>query len=650
MAAKSFCSVGLALALRAGRWCFVALGMLLTSAMASYAQDAIVERAFLEDKSGSLTWADVQQSQVDQQFQPYEGPLNRGYHPSAVWIRLRLKDGAASQGGLQRTVGIAPWYVLRIQPGYIDEVTLFDPLDANNPPPKVGDRQSIPQSGYHSLNHNFVVPIGTGPRTLWLRLETTSTRLIHVEALTLAQASEKDSLQSLLLGIFLAFLFLFFVWALLHWWQSREPLIGILAAHQLLTFLFGFTILGYMRLLFGEQLPALLIDQFTSFLVLTATATAIAFNRVFIDEFQPPTWFHRVINASLGFIVVLLAALFLGYVRLAMQLNMILLVLAAPVMLLAAIYARAWKIGAGDLQPLISRRFFLGYYAFGFALLSSFSLPSLGLVPSSELTLQANSIYGLLTGVLLLYILQLRAKRLQELNLQGQVKLEATRQQMVQDAQHRKDQAQFMAMLTHELKTPLSVLRMTLGLTNTTDNVRARFDQAIQDMSNVIDRFAWIDKLEEKAVLIHVSGFDALEELDRVLFAHNSLGRIVREADEKDVPLKTDVRLYCTVLNNLVHNALRYSPPDSQVTVSLHRTDSGESPSICIEVANLPGNSGWPDADKVFQKYYRSPGAQRQTGTGLGLYQAKRITHQLGGQLSFEPDAHFIRFVLCLPC
>ncbi len=638
-----------AMALHIRRWCLVALWALV-SPMASYAQDAILERAFLEDKAGSLTWADVQQSQVDQQFQRYEGPLNRGYHPNAVWIRLRLKDGAAHQKEVQHAVGFAPWYVLRIQPGYIDEVTLFDPLQAGDLPPKVGDRQSMPQSGYHSLNHNFVVPTGAGPRTVWLRLQTASTRLIHVEALTLAQASEKDSLQSLLLGIFLAFLFLFFVWAMLHWWQSRETLIGMLAVHQFLTFLFGFTILGYTRLLLGDQLPALWIDSFTNFLVLSATATAIAFNRVFIEEFLPPVWFRRLINATLVFLLVLLALLLLGYVRLAMQLNMILLVLVAPVMLVASINANAWKDGTDEFQPLISRRFFIGYYAFGFALLSSFTLPSLGLIPSSELTLQANSIYGLLTGVLLLYILQLRAERLQELNLQVQIKLEATRQQMVQDTQNRKDQAQFMAMLTHELKTPLSVLRMTLGLTNTTASVRERFDQAIQDMSNVIDRFAWIDKLEEKAFLIHVSGFDALEELDRVLFAHNSLGRISREADPKDFPLKTDVRLYCTVLNNLMHNALRYSPPDSQVKVSLQHTLFGERSAIRIEVANLPGNSGWPDADKVFQKYYRSPGAQRQTGTGLGLYQAVRITKQLGGQLSFEPDAHFIRFVLCIPC
>lgn len=650
MAARDFIARGLAVALRAGRWWIVTLWA-LASPMASFAQDAIVERAFLEDASGTLAWADVQQAQVDQQFHPYEGPLNRGYGTNATWIRLRLKAGNLTQGDSNNSVGFASWYVLRIQPGYIDEVTLFDPLGSDNAPPKVGDRQPLSKFGYRSLNHNFVIPMGSAPRTVWLRLQTTSTRLIHVEALTFAQASEKDSLQSVLLGIFLGFLLLFFVWAAVHWRQSRESLFGLLAVNQLSAFIFGFTILGYMRLLFGEHMSALWIDQITNILVLLATTTAIAFNRAFIAEYQPSPWFQRVITATLALMVVLLAMLLLGYVRLAMQINMVLLILAPPVLLLAAISARAWDGVVDDAPtPLISRKFLIGYYAFGVALLSSFALPSLGLAPSSELTLQANSIYGVVTGVLLLYVLQQRAKRLQELNLQGQVKLEATRQQMAQDAQHRKDQAQFMAMLTHELKTPLSVLRMTLGLTETSATVRARFDQAIQDMSNVIDRFAWIDKLEEKAFLIHVSGFDALEELDRVLFAHNSHGRIIRHADAIAFPLKTDVRLYCTVLNNLVQNALRYSPDDSEVTVKLDHASVGQAAAIRIEIANLPGKSGWPDADKVFQKYYRSPGAQRQTGTGLGLYQAMRIMKQLGGQLSFEPDAHLIRFVVCIPC
>jgi signal transduction histidine kinase len=385
-------------------------------------------------------------------------------------------------------------------------------------------------------------------------------------------------------------------------------------------------------------------------LVVGTTAAAVAFNRAFVDEFRPARRARQAITAIFYLGPVLLVVVALGYVRIAMQVNMVLISLMPLLFLFSAMTARGWSLPADAPPPLVSRPFIVGYYAIGMALLASFSLPSLGLVPSAEISLQTNSIYGFVTGVVLLAILQRRSIRLEERHRQGETNLTITRQQMAQEAQHRKDQAQFMAMLSHELKTPLSVLRMALGLTSASTTLRARFDQAIQDMSNVIDRFAWLDKLEEKEFHVHVSGFDALQELDRLLFAHNGLGRITRVAADGPYPLNTDVRLFCTALNNLVQNALRYSSSDSPVVVTLQHTAHGGVAALSIEVANTPGASGWPDKDKVFQKYYRSPGAQRQTGTGLGLYQAARITTQMGGTLSYVPDSTLVRFVWSIPC
>lgn len=637
------------IAMRRARMLLLSLGLLLP--LASQAQDAIMERAYLEDAAGSLTWADVQQAPRATAFQGYTGPLNRGYDINAVWVRLQLQGTPlAQQDQATHLAGFAPWYVLRIQPGYIDEVTLYDPLGTETAPPKVGDRQPVPRFGYRSLNHNFVIPMSEAPRTVWLRLQTTSTNLVHVEALTFAQASAKDSLQSLLLGIFLAFLFLFFLWAFVHWWQYREPLIGILAIHQLAALAFSFSILGYLRLFVGDRVPAPWLDQLTIVLVLGATAAAVAFNRAFVNEFAPARWTRIIIAAVLWLMPALLVLVLLGFVRLAMQLNMVVVGITPLLFLAAAINARGWVRDPGAAPPLVSRGFFIGYYAIGIGLLSLFTLPSLGITNSAEIGLQANSIYGFVTGVVLLSILQRRAKLLATRLTEGQTNLEISRQQVAQEELHRKDQAQFMAMLSHELKTPLSVLRMALGLTTAPATIRGRFDQAIQDMSNVIDRFAWVDKLEARELQLHISGFDALQELDRLLFAHNIPGRISRQADEALYPVNTDVRLFCTVLNNLVQNALRYSAADSPVVITLKKSAHEGVATITIEVTNTPGASGWPDQGKVFQKYYRSPGAQRQTGTGLGLYQAARITQQLGGTLSYAPDSTLVRFVWSIPC
>lgn len=68
-----------------------------------------------------------------------------------------------------------------------------------------------------------------------------------------------------------------------------------------------------------------------------------------------------------------------------------------------------------------------------------------------------------------------------------------------------------------------------------------------------------------------------------------------------------------------------------------------------LELCNQPGQAGWPHPDCVFDKYYRSPQAQRQSGTGLGLYLVRSLTQALNGSIAYQPDDQWVRFVLTLP-
>jgi K+-sensing histidine kinase KdpD len=66
-------------------------------------------------------------------------------------------------------------------------------------------------------------------------------------------------------------------------------------------------------------------------------------------------------------------------------------------------------------------------------------------------------------------------------------------------------------------------------------------------------------------------------------------------------------------------------------------------------VANVPGQAGRPDADKVFGKYYRHPAAQRISGTGLGLYLCDGLARQIGATMHYLPTEQDVIFELCLP-
>jgi signal transduction histidine kinase len=614
------------------------------------ANDAIIERAYFEDPSNALQINDVRGDAFAEQFKPYTGPLNRGYSKSALWLKLTLRPIDTSNSDATPQVAHPDQrYVLRIQPSYLDEIALFEAESATKGSRLTGDQYPMSSQAYRSLNHNFVIQASSQPQTVWLRLKTSSTSLIHVEASSMEQAIAKDALQYLLMGSFIGFLFLFFCWAAVHWLDHREPMIGVLAVNQFIALAFSLAILGYNRFIWGNQIPAEWLDTSTSVLSLLAAASSIYFNMQFLKEFDPPPIGQRLILGMVAMLPVELLLLSSGQVLAAMQLNMLMVTLAPICFMLIALNCRAWTLPQPT-PPVFSKTMLVSFYGLSLVLLIGFALPSLGLIPSTEMALQTNSIYGLVTGLILIVTLQLRSRRQQKSHLEAQKNLEVAQQQVVQETKQREDQVQFMAMLTHELKTPLSIVRMALGADASSQKIKARADQAIQDMSNVIDRCAWIDRLHEREFVITKSGFDLVEELDRIIFSNNAQGRIQQVSSIASCSVASDVRMVGTLMGNLIDNALKYAHPDSPIDVRVVPKLQEQPPHVAVEITSRPGLCGWPEASKVFEKYYRSPGARRQTGSGLGLYQAAHIAQQLGGKMHYVPDEHYVRFQLCLPC
>jgi two-component system, sensor histidine kinase LadS len=103
------------------------------------------------------------------------------------------------------------------------------------------------------------------------------------------------------------------------------------------------------------------------------------------------------------------------------------------------------------------------------------------------------------------------------------------------------------------------------------------------------------------------------------------------------------------VLGNLIDNALKYAAPGSQIElVADSDTHLGQA-GIRVDVSNLPGPAGLPDAKQVFKKYYRSAGAQGKSGSGLGLYIASGMASVLSGHLRYQHTADMVRFSLWIP-
>lgn len=596
------------------------------------AADRIVERAYFEDKESQLSFEQARQ----RAFTPYTGLLSRGYSQSAFWLRLRIAPAGAEK------------LVLRIRPTYLDEIALFDPLQPSVRPRLAGDRQPWEKSEYPSLNFNFVVPMGDAPRDIWLRLKTTSTNQIYVEALPLAEIQKSDSKLDLLDSIYLASLVLFLVWALIHWFTQRERVIGVFIAKQAIALVYGLFYLGYFRVFLGDSVPAPWLDKATSLLIVGYVAAAIWFDSHLLREFQPPKWGMRLLRVLLALFPLEIALMILGKTTLALNINMIAILIEPLLAWLLAIMAGAWKTGENGTPPLVSRSALILLYSTVMVSVSLASLPTLGLVNTSEFTLYNFLGYGLISGVAMVAVLQLRVRRMEQRRMQVLTQFAVIEKQVEQERRQRLEQGKFMAMLAHELKTPLSVMRMVLGSKSPSGELLAHADRAVRDMDAVIERCLHAEKLSDRQLTANLAGCRLSDELREL--RHNSPApeRLVVNSEISPV-LKTDAQMLRIILANLIDNAMKYSPPGSPVQIDVAQENKARGDGIAISVKNLPGVAGRPDPEKVFQKYYRGKAAHHQTGSGLGLFLAESMARLLGGEVGYAPGDSFIRFKLWLP-
>ena len=103
------------------------------------------------------------------------------------------------------------------------------------------------------------------------------------------------------------------------------------------------------------------------------------------------------------------------------------------------------------------------------------------------------------------------------------------------------------------------------------------------------------------------------------------------------------------VLVNLLDNACKYSPPASPIEVRLQDQHLDGRPGWAWRVSNIPGQAGLPDEGRLFEKYYRSPGARHQSGSGLGLFLVRGLLDLMDGAIRFEVEDGRVVFSVWLP-
>jgi two-component system, sensor histidine kinase LadS len=616
-----------------GLWRFALCMLLVCTAVAGQAEPApspdayILARGFWKDPSGQATFDTAAQ----QTYSPYRGGLSRGYHADAAhWIRFTV---AASEQPLG----------LRVLPPWLDQVTLYDPATPGAPR-TLGDRFPQHLSDLHGPGHLFMLSPTAQPRDIWLRLQTTSSHLFNAEILPLDQLGPINTQRIIWSVLYVSILLILFFVLLPVWWTQRDRLLGIFLVKHAVYVYYGAAYLGLPTLLLADWLPPAFFDKAFVLSTLLITPLALRFDSSFLALYQPrPLWLN-VLKAcgwvSLANVLLMLA----GHASLALQLNLQIILVASVTVMLAVLSCQP----AAPTEQVMPKRTLVAYYA-----IIIFSLPLgvislLGWIEPREWSLYVIILHGLITGAVMAAILFVRAVRLANQSQQMAWQLDKARLDMALEQQRRQEQSQFLHMLMHELKTPLSVVTFALGTRQNPKNLELA-SSAVQDMKSIIDRCVQADQVGGMALDPHREDVDLHRLIQSTAAANRRLrGRVEVRADAVQ-PVHSDPQLLGIILSNLLDNAARYSDPVTPVDVALQPAVREGQAGVAVHVSNTPGLAGWPDADRIFTKYYRSAGAQRDSGSGLGLFLAQQLATNLGGSLHYLPTHRSVEFVLWIP-
>ncbi len=211
-----------------------------------------------------------------------------------------------------------------------------------------------------------------------------------------------------------------------------------------------------------------------------------------------------------------------------------------------------------------------------------------------------------------------------------------------------RQQRNFVSSVTHELKSPLASLQLgfeTLGARKLPEETHARvmsmIGTDIDRLRRLVDQILVAGRIDRGLLTFEEEtpqDIDIHELLDKIIeklsyVDHAVNDRVVVQAP-KGFRIRGSRSVLILVLNNLIENALKYSPKGEQITVAV----AVEERETVIKVEDRGMGLDKADMRRIFRMFHRSESAIKKAipGTGLGLYIVRSAVTMLGGRVWVE--------------
>ena len=201
----------------------------------------------------------------------------------------------------------------------------------------------------------------------------------------------------------------------------------------------------------------------------------------------------------------------------------------------------------------------------------------------------------------------------------------------------------FIANVSHELKTPLAVMGnyatmlQRPGITEAEKNEYAKaISEAARRLAQLITNILKLNKLENQKIFPQTAEYDLGEQLCECLLQFEDAWErkeLNIETDiQEDVRIRSDAELLSLVWNNLISNAVKFTPEGGTIGVTLKAAGDLVTVSVRDTGCGIKPETGM----HIFEKFYQGDTSHATQGNGLGLALVKRVVDILNGEIGVQ--------------
>lgn len=198
---------------------------------------------------------------------------------------------------------------------------------------------------------------------------------------------------------------------------------------------------------------------------------------------------------------------------------------------------------------------------------------------------------------------------------------------------------EFLSMATHEFRTPLAIIDAAAQRLSALDEQSAVTEETGKRLASIRSNVNRVDALIQSILEISRLDSDALVPVIKdcnltslcrqITERYNDLYGTTQASVDADgeCRIKADPAMIERIMENLVGNAFKYTPPKTAITIAI----SGTEDTAIVKVTDQGAGLSAAESQRIFQRYVRGDNAHGTPGTGLGLYMCRYLAELHGG-------------------